>query len=73
MSEEHILVGKKITAVFLAKDQQAIRFDIKDGEPIIARADGDCCSSTWIEHVEGVKRLVGGTVRSVEDIAGAQP
>lgn len=35
------LLGKVVTAVFLAKDRGAIRFDLEDGKSIIARADGD--------------------------------
>lgn len=35
----------------IADDQKAILFNTNKGD-IIARADGDCCSSTWIEHVE---------------------
>ena len=48
----HILVGKTITAVHLATDKKAIKFDVLDGEPIVALADGDCCSYSWIESVE---------------------
>ncbi len=68
MSEQDTLVGKEITAVHLADDRGAIRFDIKGGEPVVARCDGDCCSSTWIEHVEGPEQLIGCEVLAVEDI-----
>jgi hypothetical protein len=61
------LVGKKIVAVHLAEDKKAIKFDIEGADPIIARADGDCCSSTWIETVETPENLLG-TVTAVEDI-----
>lgn len=47
----HPLIGKTISAVELAEDKKAIRFLVHDGE-VIGRADGDCCSDTWIEHVE---------------------
>lgn len=61
------LIGKTIQAVFLAEDSQAIKFDLKDGDSIIALADGDCCSYTWIEYVETPKNLLG-VVKKVEDI-----
>jgi hypothetical protein len=45
------LVGKTLSKVELAADKKAIRFTV-DGEVIVAKCDGDCCSSTWIESVE---------------------
>lgn len=45
------LIGKTILSMKIAGDKKAILFITDSGE-IIARADGDCCSSTWIEHVE---------------------
>lgn len=36
------LIGKKVVAVYLAEDKKAIKFDVEDGEPIIAKTDGDC-------------------------------
>ncbi len=58
----HILIGKVITAIHLAADKQAIKFDIEGGEPIVARADGDCCSVSWIENVENAEALIGSPV-----------
>ena len=46
-----VLIGKTLTAVDLAADKKAIRFTV-DGEAVVAKCDGDCCSSTWIESVE---------------------
>jgi hypothetical protein len=45
------MVGKTLSKVELATDKKAIRFTV-DGETIVAKCDGDCCSSTWIESVE---------------------
>lgn len=45
------LVGKTINEIKIAEDKQAILFLCNDGEHI-ARADADCCSSTWIESIE---------------------
>jgi len=69
MSEPHVLVGKTITAVLLSQCGGAIRFDVSGGDPVIARADGDCCSHTWIEHVDGAEQLIGSPVVSVEDVS----
>lgn len=48
----HILEGKTIDGIEIAEDKQALRFLIRGEEPIIAKCDGDCCSSTWVENVE---------------------
>lgn len=61
------LVGKEVVAVFLASDGGAIKFVLIDNTSIIARADGDCCSHTWIENVQLPENMIG-TVRAVEDI-----
>ena len=45
------LVGKTITAIELADDKEALRFVLADGECIV-KCDADCCSHTWIEHIE---------------------
>ena len=73
----HPLVGKSITGVYLATDGGALRFDLApDGDvparpgtrlSIIARADGDCCSRSWIEGFDNPTALIG-RVQSVDDI-----
>lgn len=47
----NILVGKVLTCVMIAEDKEAILFKTADGE-IKAKCDAECCSHTWIEHVE---------------------
>lgn len=48
----HCLDGKTITGVDLAEDKEAIRFTVEGGEPVVAKCDADCCSHTWVEHIE---------------------
>lgn len=68
------LVGKTVVEVFLADDQEAIKFDVIQDNTnatifsIIARCDGDCCSHTWIEDVINPEVLIGSPVLSVEDL-----
>lgn len=33
----------------------------------VYRAEGDCCSESWVADILGVEALRGGTVASVED------
>lgn len=61
------LVGKKVVAVWLADDGGAIKFEVEGYEPVIAQADGDCCSYSWIEHIETPENMLG-TVAVVEDV-----
>ena len=68
MNETHPLVGQTITAIYLADDQGAIKFVLNDGREIVARADGDCCSHTWIEDVIAPEAAIGAEVMRAEDI-----
>jgi hypothetical protein len=65
--ETNPIVGKRIVAVYIADDKMALRFDLEDGTSVIARTDGDCCSHSWVESVEGPERLLG-VVQSAQDI-----
>ncbi|HWX31234.1 MAG TPA: hypothetical protein VNZ53_27820 [Steroidobacteraceae bacterium] len=62
------LVGKTIVAVFLTEDGGEIRFDLSDGTSVVARADGDCCSHSWIEAVEMPALGLPATVISSEPL-----
>ncbi len=62
------LVGKIVTDVFIAGNEEAIRFGLLDGLTVVAKCDAECCSKTWIESIEGLDTLIGHKVISVEDI-----
>jgi len=47
---ENLLIGKTVTDMKIAEDKKAILFITTEGE-LIVRADGDCCSSTWVENI----------------------
>jgi hypothetical protein len=61
------LVGKTILQIQLAADREAIRFVTDQGE-VIARCDADCCSHTWIEHIELPARGFPALVISAENL-----
>lgn len=67
--DKNPLIGKTVRAVYLAADGGAIRFDLDDGESLVVRADGDCCSHSWIEEIQGVEQLIGSPVVSVEGVS----
>ena len=51
MDKEHFMVGKTINKVEISEDRMALRFLCEDGGHI-ALTDAECCSHTWVEHVE---------------------
>lgn len=59
------LEGLSIARISMMKDGEGITFWTNTG-PVSYYAFGDCCSSSWIEHVEGVDALLYATVTSVE-------
>ena len=62
------LVGQIIQQILLTSDARAIKFVLADGQEIIARCEGDCCSSTWIEDVFNPEAALGKPVASAVDI-----
>lgn len=63
----NMLVGRTILQIQLAADREAIRFVTDQGE-VIARCDADCCSHTWIEHIEFPALGFPALVISAEDL-----
>lgn len=64
---QNILVGKVINEMKIADDKKAILFVTNEGE-IIAKTDGDCCSSTWVEHIELPVNGFPAKVTAVEEL-----
>lgn len=62
------LTGKTITALYINKDQSALKVQTTDGE-LIYKTYGECCSETWIADILGVDALLNSQVVRVEDIA----
>jgi len=65
---QNILIGKTINKVFIADDKKAIKFVDSNGEDIVVKTDGDCCSSSYIQHVE-FSQIFPATVTSVDEIS----
>ena len=61
------LVNKVIDKVFINPDKDLMRLQYDKGY-IDMVAEGDCCSHSWIEHVENIKNLIGASIISVENI-----
>lgn len=64
----NVLIGKVLTAIYLADDKEAIKFEIDGGEPLVVRVDADCCSHTWVESIELLALGFPATVVAVDDL-----
>lgn len=60
------LVGKTVAAAFISEDKEDIRLDMVSGETYYLRTDADCCSETWIEHVNNFDTLIGKEIVGTE-------
>jgi len=63
----NFLVDKTIKAMKIASDKKAILFITDDGEHTV-KVDGDCCSDSWVENIEGPALGFPAKVLSVSDL-----
>ncbi len=66
-ADQEEIVGKKIVAVY-ADDKgpcDSIIFESSEGEFFKWSAYGDCCSSSWFEHFNGLDFLIGQIVNKI--------
>lgn len=70
------ILGERIESVELSADKESLVLHLQNGKDATFTTDGDCCSSTWVEHLTvpgGIKgaRITGykdsGTVDSFND------
>jgi hypothetical protein len=66
--DKNILVGKIIKEIQIAADKQALLFVLEYGGSVKVRCDGDCCSVTWIEHINLPVNGLPALVTKVEAI-----
>lgn len=70
------LIGKRPIAIYLSDDKEHLRIITNSTNtgcylnPALTQefgwvCDGDCCSTSWIEHINGIKFLLGHTVLKV--------
>jgi hypothetical protein len=56
-----------LKAVSLSDDKQQIVFEFTEGENVVFGVEGDCCSRSWIEHLDVPKDVIGEKIIGVED------
>lgn len=63
------MLGKKIAGVKVSSDQSTIIFTFQDGFSRSFGVAGDCCSYSWIEHLEMPTSVEGATLTGAYDSA----
>lgn len=63
------LIGKTITGLRVNEDQSLLVFDHPDGTNTGYETDADCCSETWFADITGVSALIGGVVRTADEVS----
>jgi hypothetical protein len=61
------LIGRKILKVQLDAEKVYLNFITDTGNATYG-CFADCCSESWINHVNGVSELLGGTVQDVDEV-----
>ena len=61
------IIGKSVVIYSLSDDREQLDLYFDDGTQASFGVDGDCCSQSWIESLDGEDALRGAIV-NVEDI-----
>lgn len=61
-----------LASVELDGSKDRITFTLTNGDVIAFGVEGDCCSHSWIEHLDVPPDVIGETLTAVED-GGATP
>lgn len=64
------VIGKVVDSINLDKNKDRITFKFQDGTERSYSTEGDCCSQSWIEHLEMPNDVQGAMLLSVEDSDG---
>lgn len=67
MEEYKQLIGETVQSFSVNAERDQLRLVMKSGNTFLLETEGDCCSISWIEQIDGVEALTG-TIRQVEDI-----
>lgn len=61
------MAGKVIVAVDVSGNKDRVVFSFEDGTYQLFGVDAECCSTSWIEHLEAPLDVVGATITGAED------
>ncbi len=63
------MIGKTLKSVTLDAARNHVTFAFADGFERSFGVEGDCCSNSWIEHLEAPADMSGATLLEVNDSA----
>ena len=61
------ILNRSLESVVLSDDQGKVTFRFQDGGERAYGVEGDCCSSSWIAHLEAPNDLRGAVILNVEE------
>ena len=61
------MLNRKLVAVELSASRETITFRFQGGFARNFGVEGDCCSNSWIEHLELPNDVAGATLLSVDE------
>jgi hypothetical protein len=67
------VIGKTVDSVELLGDKDRILLRFQDGSDRSYGVEGDCCSTSWIEHLEMPPDVRGAVILSVDDGGEVEP
>ena len=67
MKQLEELMGRKILGLQADAERVYLKF-ITDQGNVTYGCYADCCSESWINHINGMSELVGGTVEDVDEV-----
>jgi hypothetical protein len=53
------MAGRRIASIGLSDDREILTFRFMDGHEQSFGVEGDCCSRSWIEHLEAPDDVIG--------------
>jgi hypothetical protein len=62
--------GKPLRSVTLDDTKERVTFAFGDGSEVAFGVEGDCCSSSWIEHLDVPPDVIGEVLVGVADSEG---
>lgn len=66
------LADKPVAGVSSEEDGQRLVFRLVDGRALTYTAEGDCCSSSWIEHITVPPDIDGAVFTSFAELDGQE-
>ena len=67
MVEFENMLNRPLKSVQLDSEKTEIVFEFQDGSSRKFGVGGDCCSTSWIEHLETPDSILGATITAVEE------